>query len=89
MPDTYSIPWLWVRLLSLEPYPRLVLNCYCGCSPFHASLGIATGRLLLHLRKFATDNLEARGDSRMDSRMTTGVLPNLEVALPNPLEITP
>ena len=87
MPDTNPIPWLWVSLLSPELYPCLVLNHYCACSPFHASLGIATGRLLLHLRKFATDNLGARGDSQ--GSPMTGVLPTLEVALPNPPEITP
>jgi len=86
--SAYPILWLWVSLLSLELYPRLVLNHDCTCSPFHAGLGIPTGRLLLHLRKFATENLEARGDTRMGSR-TTGVLPNLEAALPDPLEITP
>ena len=85
MPGAHPILWLWVSLLSLELYPRLVLNHDCACSPFHAGLGVATGRLLLHLRKFATDNLEARG-SRMGGRMI-GVLPNLELALPD-AEIT-
>ena len=86
VPAEYPILRLWVSLLSLELYPRLVLNQDCACSPFHAGLGVATGRLLLHLRKFATDNLEARGDSRTGSCMT-GVLPHLEVALADP-EIT-
>jgi hypothetical protein len=29
-----------------------------GFGPFHAALGITTGRMLMHLRKFATENLE-------------------------------
>jgi len=51
--------WLWVSLLSLELDTRLVLNHDCACSPFHAGLGLAIGRLLIHLRKFAMENLEA------------------------------
>ena len=51
--------WLWVSLLSLELDTRLVLNHDCACSLFHAGLGLAIGRLLIHLRKFAMENLEA------------------------------
>jgi hypothetical protein len=76
--------WLWVSLLSLELDTRLILIHDCACSPFHAGLGLATGRLLIHLRKFAMENLEARGSSRM-----TGILPSLEVDLPHVPEITP
>jgi hypothetical protein len=82
------IPWLWVSLSSLAHHPRLVLNHDCASSPFHAGLGIPTCRLLLHLRKFATENLEARGGSHIGSRMT-GMVPNLEVALPDRPESTP
>ena len=32
-------------------------------SPFHASLGIATCRMLIHLRKFASENFEVETDS--------------------------
>ena len=70
--------WLWASLSSLELNTHLVLNHDCACSPFHAGLGLATGRLLIHLRKFATENLEARGSGRM-----TGMLPDLETGLPD------
>ena len=80
--------WLWVSLLFPELLTHLVLTHGCSRSPFHAGLGIATGRLLLHLRKFAAENLEARGGSRIGSRMT-GVLPNIEVSLPAQQDITP
>ncbi|KAF9483245.1 hypothetical protein BDN70DRAFT_342950 [Pholiota conissans] len=33
-----------------------------GFGPFHAALGIATSRLLIHLRKFSLDNLEYNPD---------------------------
>lgn len=50
--------WVWVAI-SFPIYIHLILNCGCVRSPFHASLGIAMGRMLLHLRKFASDNFEA------------------------------
>ena len=40
-------------------------------SPFHAALGIATSRMLIHLRKFAARNLEPEVEEFE--------LPNLEV----------
>ena len=76
------------QFLFLELCTRPVLNHDCIPSPFHAGLGIATGRLLLHLRKFAAENLEARGGSRIGSRMT-GMLPNIEVSLQDLPEIGP
>lgn len=88
MLGVYPIPWLWVSLLALELYAHLILNHDYTSSPFHAGLGIPTCRLLLHLRKFATENLEARGGSPIGSRMT-GMVPNIEVALRDPPEITP
>ncbi|KIM42605.1 hypothetical protein M413DRAFT_120523 [Hebeloma cylindrosporum] len=48
---------------------------YLGLGLFHATLGISTCRMLIHLRKFASENLEGRP---VDSRMP---LPNLEFDL--------
>lgn len=63
---------------------------WLGFGPFHAGLGLATGHLLLHLRKFAVENLEAKGGSRMGSRMTGVPNLNLEAMdLPDLPEITP
>ena len=45
-------------------------------SPFHASLGIATSRMLIHLRKFASESLEVETDNHF--------LPNFEVGSSEP-----
>ncbi|KIM46943.1 hypothetical protein M413DRAFT_266236 [Hebeloma cylindrosporum] len=37
---------------------------WLGYGPFHAALGIATCRMLIHLRAFASENLEAETGSR-------------------------
>lgn len=50
--------WLWVSLLPIENCMRLIPNLDCARRPFHAALGIATCRMLIHLRKFASGNLE-------------------------------
>ena len=63
--------WLWVRLISFKFRTHLLLSHGCARSPFHASLGIATSRMLIHLRKFASENLEVETDSRF--------LPNFEM----------
>ncbi|KIM37520.1 hypothetical protein M413DRAFT_30739 [Hebeloma cylindrosporum] len=47
-----------------------------GFGPFHASLGIATCRMLIHLRKFASKSLEAETGNN--------VLPNLDRTLEIP-----
>jgi hypothetical protein len=39
-------------------YTRVRLNNDRAYSPFHAALGIATSRMLIHFRKFAAQNLE-------------------------------
>ena len=49
-----------------------------ACSPFHAALGIVTCRMLIHLRKFASGNLEVWSDGHS--------LSNLSV---DPLELAP
>jgi len=38
------------------------IPCF-GFGPFHASIGIATSRMLIHLRKFSSKNLEGDPDS--------------------------
>jgi hypothetical protein len=43
-----------------------------GFAPFHAGLGITTGRMMIHLRKFATKELE--GDA------SAGPLPEMRFA---------
>ena len=49
-----------------------MLNHDCARSPFHASLGIATSRLLIHLRKFAWGNLEVETRSHSLSTFEVG-----------------
>ena len=55
--------------LSDSLYMHVRLNNDRAYSPFHAALGIATSRMLIHLRKFAGRNLEPEEFE----------LPNLEV----------
>lgn len=50
--------WLWVRFLSFKFC--FFASYHCSRSPFHASMGIATCRMLIHLRKFAEEVLEVR-----------------------------
>ena len=55
--DSCPMVWLWVSLLSFK---FLLFVSHCSRSPFHASLGIATCRMLIHLRKFAEEVLEVK-----------------------------
>ena len=64
-----SYPWFtfYTLLILIPSYP-----ISCVVRPFHATLGIATCRMLIHLRKFAFENLEGGPEGRIP-------LPNLEV----------
>ena len=61
-----NIPWFGfgsVKLYMHAPCPR---NSSCENiyrSPFHAAVGIATCRMLMHLRKFAKHELDGQGNA--------------------------
>ena len=44
------------------------------CRPFHAALGIATCRMLIHLRKFASRNLDVELSDRSLSNLAVDAL---------------
>ena len=48
---------IWVSQIIHAPYPRNSLCENIYRSPFHAAVGVATCRMLMHLRKFATHEL--------------------------------
>jgi len=62
---------LWVSLIFFKIRIHLLLNHDYARSPFRASLGIATSRMLIHLRKFASENIEVEIDNHF--------LPNFEM----------
>ncbi|KIM37269.1 hypothetical protein M413DRAFT_276320 [Hebeloma cylindrosporum] len=73
-----NIVYFFVRVGCVLLLNNLMVACqtqvpWFGFGPFHASLGIATCRMLIHLRKFASGNLQLEADSRL--------LPNFEVDL--------
>ncbi|KAF8963229.1 hypothetical protein BDZ97DRAFT_1821153 [Flammula alnicola] len=43
-----------------------------GFGPFHAAVGIATCRMLIHLRKFAIKNLDGPNQTSNNTKMTAG-----------------
>ena len=63
--------WVWVSSLSDLLYTQARVNNDRAYSPFHAALGIATSRMLIHLRKISARNLEPEVEEFE--------LPNLEV----------